>query len=175
MKGPLTSQYPLTSQPCAPTNVALFPPRRISIFVKLGDECSQSFCSAERREASGTRSSTAVLAGAKCTKQSITFAEPTPVYEMKVRARRGRWGTAWFKAPRRGLVAVRKSAQPALCATHRAIYLCHEDFDYTLFYLCSSSAQSWLLGTPSQRRPTRTSSRGRRRTSAPRPPTSSVD
>ena len=105
----------------------------MSMSVKLGDECSQSFCSAERREASGTRSSTAVLAGAKCTKQSITFAEPTPVYEMKVRARRGRWGTAWFKAPRRGLVAVRKSAQPALCATHRAIYLCHEDFDYTLF------------------------------------------
>ena len=70
----------------------------------------------------------------------VTFAEPTPVYEMKVRARRGRWGTAWFKAPRRGLVAVRKSAQPALCATHRAIYVCHEDFDYTLFYLCSSSS-----------------------------------
>ena len=38
--------------------------------LKLGDECSQSFCSAERREASGTRSSTAVLAGAKCTKHS---------------------------------------------------------------------------------------------------------
>ena len=31
---------------------SLFPPSRISIFVKLGDECSQSFCSAERREAS---------------------------------------------------------------------------------------------------------------------------
>ena len=31
---------------------SLFPPSRISIFVKLGDESSQSFCSAERREAS---------------------------------------------------------------------------------------------------------------------------
>ena len=39
------------TQPCALERI-LFPPRRISVFVKLGDECSQSFCSAERRESS---------------------------------------------------------------------------------------------------------------------------
>ena len=42
---------PVSFTACAP-NRYLFPPRRFSIFVKLGDEGSQSFCSAERREAS---------------------------------------------------------------------------------------------------------------------------
>ena len=31
-------------------NTTMFPPRRLPIFVKLEDESSQSFCSAERRE-----------------------------------------------------------------------------------------------------------------------------
>ena len=51
MKGLPAWQYPLALPACA-IERNLFPPRRISIFVKLEDEGSQSFCSAESRESS---------------------------------------------------------------------------------------------------------------------------